>query len=85
MYINFNYVKYSIFATTFLGVEMITKLFATVVYLALPTGGMAAPLLVFSLYTVFAVYSCRLISGKVLLLALYYILNIWLLFSHELT
>lgn len=50
----------SIFATTFLGIEMITKLFATVIYLIIPKGW--APYVLFSLYTAASLASCFLIA-----------------------
>ena len=52
----------SIFATTFLGVEMITKLFATVVYLSIPKGWGARHIL-FAFYTVLSLAACYVIMG----------------------
>lgn len=52
----------SIFATSFLGIEMITKLFATGVYLLIPTGYWA-PCVIFSLYTAVSFISCYLIAA----------------------
>ena len=52
----------SIFATTFLGVEMITKLFATMVYLIIPRGWGAHHVL-FLLYTVLSLMACYVLAG----------------------
>jgi hypothetical protein len=52
----------SIFATTFLGVEMISKLFATVVFLTIPTGWGARQIL-FAFYTILSVSSCYILAG----------------------
>jgi hypothetical protein len=52
----------SIFATTFLGVEMVTKLFATMVYLIIPRGWGAHHVL-FLLYTVLSLMACYVLAG----------------------
>jgi hypothetical protein len=49
----------SIFATSFLGVEMLTKLFATLIYLLAP---LSAPFLIFFLYTAVSISGCFVIS-----------------------
>ena len=51
----------TIFATTFLGCEMITKLFATFVYLLIPMGWGAHKIL-FALYFIVSIIACTIIA-----------------------
>ena len=52
----------SIFATTFLGVEMVTKLFATLVYLIIPRGWGAHHVL-FLFYTILSLLACYVLAS----------------------
>lgn len=47
-----------VFATSYLGLEMVTKVMATLIFLSIPT---SAPFIIFSIYTIIAVLSCFVI------------------------
>lgn len=49
-----------LFATSYLGLEMVTKVLATIIFLTVPTG---APFIIFSTYTAIAVASIFFIAG----------------------
>lgn len=49
-----------IFATSYLGLEMVTKVLATVIFITTPD---SAPFIIFTIYTVIAVSSCFVVAG----------------------